>query len=141
MANINTCVLVGRTTRPIELRTTNNGTTVGTLSLAVNRWNGSEEVADFFDCTVWGKQAETMAQYVPKGTQIVVIGSLRQNRWTNDQGQKRSKVVVNVRSFNFADSKKDDGYGGPPTTETPPTDGQGGNDPYLSELDDDEIPF
>jgi single-strand DNA-binding protein len=146
MANINVAVLVGRTTRDVELKYTSTGSAVGKFSLAVNRWNGTEEVADFFDCTVWGKQAETMSQYVPKGMQIVVIGELRQNRWTTEGGAKRSRVYVNVRSFNFADGKRDDaGLATDPnpggSSDMPPPTEEKQDNPFLSELDDEDSPF
>lgn len=98
MANdVNMVVLVGRLTRDPEMRYTNNGTALCRIALAVNRrkrsgdsW--SDEVS-FFDVSIWGKQAESLNNYLTKGKQIAVQGELRQNRWEQD-GQKRSRVEV-----------------------------------------------
>ncbi len=98
MANdMNMVVLVGRLTRDPEMRYTSAGTAVCRFSLAVNRrkrsgdsW--SDEVS-YFDVTVWGRQAETLNNYLVKGKQVAVNGELRQSRWEQD-GQKRSRVEV-----------------------------------------------
>ena len=103
MANdMNSVVLIGRLTRDSELKFTNSGTAISRFSLAVNRtkMNGDqrEEEVSFFDCTVWGKQAESLNPYLTKGRQVCVSGELRQNRWEQD-GQSRSKVEINVGSL------------------------------------------
>src|SRR5574344_516418 len=98
MADINHVVLVGRLTRDIELAySKNNNTPIGKLSLALNRRrkNGDQWVdeANFFDVTLIGSTAESVKQYLLKGKQVGVEGSLQQDRWEKD-GQKFSKVVV-----------------------------------------------
>lgn len=99
MADINQVVLVGRLVRDCELRYTGAGTAVSKISLAVNRRvkKGTEWIDEvsYFDCTLWGKQAESLSKYLMKGKQIGVNGELRQNRWEQD-GQKRSKVEINI---------------------------------------------
>jgi single-strand DNA-binding protein len=104
MADINNVVLVGRLTRDMELRQTSGGTSVGTASIAVNRWNGKEEEAGFFDVRLWGKQADSLSKYLIKGTQIAVCGELVQERWEKD-GEKRSKVLVNASRIQLLGSK------------------------------------
>jgi single-strand DNA-binding protein len=98
-SDINKVFLVGRLTRDAELKYTNTGTAVSKFSLAVNRNKRSgdqwSEEANFFDLTLWGKQAEAVNQYLTKGKQVAIEGELRQNRWEQD-GQKRSKVEINV---------------------------------------------
>lgn len=97
MADINCVVLVGRLTRDAELKYTNSGYPVCTFSIAVNRRrkNGDtwEDEVSFFDIVLWGKQGESLNQYLVKGKQVSVSGELRQNRWEQD-GQARSKVEV-----------------------------------------------
>jgi|SRR5574344_105391 single-strand DNA-binding protein len=98
MADINHVVLVGRLTRDIEIAySKNNNTPIGKLSLALNRRrkNGDQwvEEANFFDVTIIGNTAESLKQYLLKGKQIGVEGSLQQDRWEKD-GQKFSKVIV-----------------------------------------------
>lgn len=97
MTDINSVILVGRTTRDAELRYTANGTGILNFSIAVNesRKNGEQwvEEASFFDITLFGKMAESLKQYLTKGKQVAINGRLQQQRWEQD-GQPRSKVVV-----------------------------------------------
>ncbi len=75
------------------------------FSIAVNdRFN--KETSYFFDCVAWGKTATLVSEYLSKGSKIGITGSLRQNRF-EVEGQKRSKVEINVEQVEFLDSKKD----------------------------------
>ncbi len=101
----NKVTLLGNLTRDPELRTTPNGRSVCSFSLAVNRtWNNQQgekqEDVSFFDCTAWGKAGEIINQYVQKGQALLISGRLNQRTWEQD-GQKRSKVDVIVEDFNF----------------------------------------
>jgi single-strand DNA-binding protein len=95
--DINRVVLVGRLTRDAELKYTAGGQAVCKFSVAINRRkkNGEQWVdeANFFDVVVWGRQAESVNQYLVKGKQVGIDGELRQDRWEQD-GQNRSKVEV-----------------------------------------------
>jgi len=97
MVDINNVVLIGRLTRDAELKITASGQAVCKFSIAVNRRrkNGDqwEDEANFFDIVVWGKQGESLNQYLKKGKMVGVTGELRQDRWQQD-GQNRSKVEV-----------------------------------------------
>ena len=100
MANDLNCVfIVGRLTRDMELTYTSGGMAIGKFSLAVNRRKKSGEQwvdeASFFDVTCFGKTAENLNQYLQKGKQVAVEGSLHQDRWEQD-GQNRSRVVINA---------------------------------------------
>ena len=97
MADLNHVVLVGRLTRDAELKSIASGQTVCKFSIAVNRRrkNGDqwEDEPNFFDVVVWGRQGETLHQYLVKGKMVGVDGELRQDRWQQD-GQNRSKVEI-----------------------------------------------
>lgn len=97
MADINRVVLVGRLTRDAELKYISSGTAVCKFSLASNRRkkSGDEWVDEvsFFDIILWGRQGESLNQYLVKGKQVGVEGELRQNRWEQD-GQSRSRVEI-----------------------------------------------
>ena len=100
MANdMNTVTIIGRLTRDMELKYTSGGMAIGKFSLAVNRKKKSGEQwveeASFFDVTCFGKTAENLAQYMTKGKQVCVDGSLHQDRWEKD-GQNMSRVVINA---------------------------------------------
>ena len=109
MTDINTVTLVGRLTRDAELKYTSGGTGVSKFTLAVNRSkkvNGAwQDDANFFDCSIFGKSAESLNQYLIKGTQVAVTGSLEQQRWESD-GQKRSKIVVVVNNLQLISKKE-----------------------------------
>jgi single-strand DNA-binding protein len=97
VADLNHVVLIGRLTRDAELKYTANGQAVCKFSIAVNRRrkNGDqwEDEANFFDVVVWGRQGESLNQYLVKGKMVGVDGELRQDRWQQD-GQNRSKVEI-----------------------------------------------
>jgi len=97
MADLNHAVLIGRLTRDAELKYTSSGQAVCKFSIAVNRRkkNGDqwEDEANFFDIVIWGRQGESLHQYLLKGKMVGVDGELRQDRWQQD-GQNRSKVEI-----------------------------------------------
>lgn len=109
MSDINVVCVAGRLTKDSELRFTSNGTPVAKFSLAVNRWAKDKEEANFFDITLWGKQAESLNPYLTKGRQVVIQGELEQQRWEKD-GQKFSRVGVTARHVQLVgrEEKKDD---------------------------------
>ena len=104
MANdINSVVLCGRLTRDCgeqDFGYTQGGTARARVSVAVNRGrrqaDGSwADEASFFNVSLWGKAAENLMPYLTKGRQVVVRGSLRQERWSDPQtGQSRSAVSI-----------------------------------------------
>ncbi len=97
MADLNHVILIGRLTRDAEFKYITNGQAICKFSVAVNRRKKSGDQwvdeANFFDIVLWGRQAETLNQYLIKGKQVAVEGELRQDRWEQD-GQNRSKVEI-----------------------------------------------
>lgn len=109
MANFNKVILLGNLTRDIELRSTQSGMALAKFGMAVNRkysQNGEQkESTCFVDLTAWGRQAEILAQYVGKGSQLFVEGRLEYSTWeAKDGGGKRSKLEVVVENFQFVGS-------------------------------------
>ena len=106
---MNKVIMMGRLTRDPEVRYSQgaNGTAVGRFSIAVDRRfkREGEPDADFFDCTVFGKQAEFVEKYLKKGTKIVLEGSVQNNNYTNKDGQKVYGTRIVVDSVEFAESK------------------------------------
>ena len=100
---MNTVSLIGRLTKDIDLRYTDNGKAVGSFGLAVD---GYKDHTNFFEVQVWGKQAENAAKYIGKGRLVGVTGELKQDRWEKD-GNKRSRVIVNARNIKFLDYEDD----------------------------------
>jgi len=110
MASFNKVILMGNLTRDPELRYTPKGTAIARLGVAVNRrWtseNGEQrEETTFVDVDAFGKQAETLGQYMKKGRPIFIEGRLRLDSWEDKQtGQKRSKLGVVLENFQFVGS-------------------------------------
>ncbi|MGD1816949.1 MAG: single-stranded DNA-binding protein [Pleomorphochaeta sp.] len=106
--DLNIVALVGRLTRPCEMRYTNTGFAICSFTLAVNRRKKAQDGSwsdsvSFFDCSYFGKAAEGVSQYLTKGQQVSVQGYLDQQTWETN-GQKRSKVVVIVNSLSLLGS-------------------------------------
>ena len=104
---INNIILVGRTTKTIELKQNKNGTNYVQFILAVNR-PYKDEQADFINCVAWNKTAETIAQYVSKGTMIGIEGRLQVRSYENEAGVRQYISEVLVNRFTFLESKKSD---------------------------------
>lgn len=105
---INSVVLVGRLTKDPDLRYTSSGSAVATFTLAVNRnftnANGNRE-ADFINCVIWRKPAETMANYAKKGTLLGVIGRIQTRNYENQQGQRIYVTEVVCENFQLLESR------------------------------------
>ncbi len=108
--DVNHVILIGRMTREIEVKSTNNGGLIGKFSLASNRsekrGDSYTDVAGFFECCIFGKQAETLQKHTAKGSRLCVDGSLRWSSWEGADGKRNSKIEIAVNSFQFLDSKK-----------------------------------
>jgi len=111
MAAFNRVILMGNITTEIDLRSTQGGTAVCDVSLAVNdrrKNQAGEWVEDttFVDVTLWGRTAEVAAEYLGKGSPILIEGRLKLDTWETD-GQKRSKLkVVGERMQMIGSNKK-----------------------------------
>ena len=105
---INNVVLTGRVTKDIELKVTPTGKSVCSFSLAVNRKfvQDGERQADFINCQLWGKSAETLKKYGKKGMLIGVEGRLQTRNYTNQQGQTVYVTEVVAESFTFLEKKQ-----------------------------------
>ncbi|MGN1277423.1 MAG: single-stranded DNA-binding protein [Floccifex sp.] len=105
---INRVVLVGRLTRDPELRKTPSGASVCSYTLAVSRNRSSQPGqpdADFINCVTWNRQAETMAQYLHKGSLIGIEGRIQTRSYDNQQGQRVYVTEVLTDSVQFLESK------------------------------------
>jgi single-strand DNA-binding protein len=110
VASLNKVLLIGNLTRPVETRYTPQGMAVGELGLAVNRRYKTQdgethEETCFVRVTVWGRQAETCAQYLSKGSPCLVEGRLKYDEWEKD-GVKSSRLTVVAERVQFLGSPK-----------------------------------
>lgn len=113
MASYNKVILVGNLTRDPELRYTPKGVAIAKIALAMNRmWRDSasgemKEEVTFVDIDAFGKQAETIGQYLKKGSPLMVEGRLKLDTWEDKQtNQKRSRLGVVLEMFQFLDSQR-----------------------------------
>ena len=111
MSSFNKVLLMGNLVRDPELRATTSGLSVATITIAASRSvrsekaeGGMREETVFVDVEAFGKQAETIAKFFTKGRPIFVEGRLRLNEWTNQNGEKRSKLLVVLENFVFVGS-------------------------------------
>lgn len=134
MASLNEVYLIGNLTRDVDFKNLSSGSPVASLGLAVNRkykqGNEMKEEVCFVDITVWGKQAESCAEYLSKGSSVLVKGRLNLRSWETDDGQKRSKLDVVAINVQFLSSQKPKSSGG----ETQPKETEG-------KIIQDDVPF
>lgn len=105
---MNHFTITGRLTKDAEIRYSNEGKAVARFDFAVNRKfkREGEADADFFSCVAFGKIAETFEKcMVIKGTKLLIEGEVRNNNYTNKDGQKVYGTQVVVNSFEFCESK------------------------------------
>lgn len=150
MRGFSKAIITGNLTRDPELRTTPNGASVCSFSVAVNRVyrdsNGEQkEDVSFIDCSAWGKLGEMINQYAKKGTGVLVSGRLDQRSWEDKTtGSKRSRVEIVVEDFNFTGSSRDNGgantssFSAPDSIDSAPNDMPSDTE---GEVDLSEIPF
>ncbi|MBO4855045.1 single-stranded DNA-binding protein, partial [Candidatus Saccharibacteria bacterium] len=118
MRGFSKAIITGNLTRDPELRTTPNGASVCSFSVAVNRTyrdasGEQKEDVSFIDCSAWGKLGEMISQYAKKGTGVLVSGRLDQRSWEDKTtGNKRSRVEIVVEDFNFTGAARDNSGNG-----------------------------
>ena len=130
--SFNQVTLMGNLTRDPELRTTPNGQSVCSFSLALNRsYKGADgnwqEVTDFIDIVAWGPLGERVAQYLTKGRPALVSGRLQSRSW-EQEGVKRSKVEVVAQDVTFLGGAAGAGGGSAAGGGTPSSSNAAGDD-------------
>jgi single-strand DNA-binding protein len=149
---MNKVILMGRLTKDPELRyTSNNNTAVCSFTLAVDRRfskQGEEKQADFFNVVAWRNQAEFCSKYFNKGLKVVVVGSLQNRSWDDNEGKKHYITEVIADEVYFAESRKSEG--GAPSYRPSGSSGSGAGTPsaggpsdggFYPMDEDDELPF
>jgi len=106
---LNKAFVIGNLTRDVELRALPSGIQVAQFSVATNRvWkdkNGAkQEAADFHNIVVFGKQAETVAKYMRKGSQVMVEGRMQTRSWDGKDGEKKYRTEIVADRVQFGSS-------------------------------------
>ena len=144
MASYNCVTLIGNLSRDPELKFTARGKAICNIGVATNREFKNPTTGElvkevtFVDCKAFGKQGETMAKYLAKGSSVFIQGRLHLESWEDKQtGAKRSKMTVVVETFQFIGERKTANQPARQTTPTSPqpsqTEGQ--------DAGEDDIPF
>ena len=139
MIQINKVVLIGRLTKDPELKyTPGAGTAVTTVTLAVDRTHSKEgkKEADFIPVVIWGKSAESTAQYMKKGLLMGVAGRIQTRSYEAKEGGKRyvtEVVAEEIKFLQWANDKND-------TAATSSGSDYSGYDD-MTPIDDGDIPF
>lgn len=148
---MNKVILIGRLTRDPELRfTPGSGAAVTSLTLAVDKFVNGEKQADFVPVVIWGKQAESTANYMSKGSQVAISGRIQTRSYDAKDGTKRYVTEVVADQFNgveFLGSKGNNSSGNSFNNSNeysaPANDvfGGGSFEEDITPVDDGDMPF
>lgn len=155
---LNKAFVFGNLTRDPELRALPSGSNLTTFSLATNRvWNDKEgkkqETAEFHNVVVFGRQAETVAQYLKKGSSALIEGRIQTRSWDADDGTKRYKTEIVADRVQFGPRTGGGGAPSTPATTSGSGSGEGSSStkkadeletieyPDEDEINPDDIPF
>lgn len=133
MVRFNRVIVGGNLVRDPEVRFLPSGLSVTNFTVAVNfsyrQKEETKEEVSYFDVVVFGRQGENCAEYLGKGSPVLVEGRLRQRRWETDDGQRRSKIEIVAQQVQFLGTPG--GGGRKVSKDEPPVEG----------VEDEDIPF
>ena len=129
---MNKVMLIGNLTRDVEKRETETGKAVANFSIAVGRTFSDE--TDFFNVTVWEKQAENCAKYLKKGSKVGIVGTLQNRSYKANDGVKRTITEVIAEQVEFLSPKQAEETQEQVASVTRER-------PQLEEIDDNQLPF
>lgn len=135
----NIVVITGRITKDLELKQAGQ-TQVTNFSMAVDNPFKKDDTS-FFDVVAFGRTAELLNNYCGKGSKIGVEGTLKQDRFTDKEGNNRSVVRVNANRIEFMDSKSNNQSNNQPQQQNGQA--QSGNNPFGNgaDISNDPLPF
>lgn len=121
---VNHIIFQGRLTRDLEVKETNSGIKHAAFTLAWSEKYKETETKCFMRCKAWRSTAEFMQKYLnAKGTEMLVEGRLVTNEWTDNEGQQRSVVELDVSRVHFCGKKSESAAPETPTLAEVPDDG------------------
>jgi single-strand DNA-binding protein len=146
---LNKAIIIGNLTRDPELKSLPSGVKVTSFSVATNRvWmkdGVKQESADFHNVVVFGRKAETSAQYLKKGSQALVEGRMQTRSWEASDGQKKYRTELIADRVQFGSRSSGGSQGGNANAESQ---GQKGPEEELDtieypeeDINPDDIPF
>jgi single-strand DNA-binding protein len=151
MGSVNKVILVGNLGRDAELRYTPGGAAVATLNLATtevwnDRNNQRQEKTEWHRVVLWGKQAESLQEYLTKGKQIYVEGRLQTRQWDDKDGNKRYTTEIKCDRVTLLGGGGGGGAGARRGGDAESFGSRGGagggmDEPPVEPITDDDIPF
>ena len=139
---MNKVILSGNLTRDPEVRYSQSGTAFAKTGIAVSRpySKNSETTTDFFNLTVFGKQAEFCGRYLKKGSAVILEGRVENDNYEDKNGVKRYSVNIMVEHIEFGGSKRSGGGESSGTGGGNYENNSGGSN-YDNDTDDVDVPF
>lgn len=148
---MNDVIIVGNLTRDIEVRCTQTNKAVGQFTVAVNNGknkDGKELGPDFINCVIWETQAENMKKYTKKGSKVLVKGSIKNDNYEDEQGNKKYRTYVLCSRVIFLDKKSEKPLPTEPENfgSSPDSQSESVSDPYAEfgnevVFNEDDLPF
>ncbi len=140
---LNCAIIMGRLTADPELRTTSNGLSVTSFSVAVDRRftrSGEEKQTDFINVVAWRQTADFVSKYFQKGSMIAVQGSIQTRSYEDKNGNKRTAVEIVADNVSFCGSKAESGTGGMRAA-VPAAYQNAGSEDFSELAGEDDLPF
>lgn len=107
MSDLNTCTFIGRCTRDAEMQVVGQkGTSLVKWAIANNTGFGQYEKTNFFNCQMWGKQGESVMNFLKKGKQIAVTGTLENQKWVGTDGLSHDCWYLTVTNLTLLSDAK-----------------------------------
>jgi len=147
--NLNKAFIFGNMTRDPELRAMPSGMNVCSFGVATNRVyrdrdGKKQEQTDFHNIVVFGRQADTVAQYLKKGSSVFIEGRIQNRSWEGKDGEKKYRTEIVAERVQFGPrAGATGGSGSPRSSEAPQEEEQGGGgiDYPKDDINPDDIPF
>jgi single-strand DNA-binding protein len=128
---MNTLIIAGTLTRDAEVKYLPNGDPIANFSVADNQ-GGRDKQAIFWNCGLYGKRAESLAQYLTKGQAVTVTGSVSEREWNDKEGNKRKTMDVRVNDVALQGGRRD---------AEPQEERRAAPAPAQTDIDDSDLPF
>jgi single-strand DNA-binding protein len=147
---LNKAMVFGNLTRDPELRALPSGMNVCSFSIATNRVfkdrdGKNQEQTDFHNIVVFGRQADTVAQYLKKGSSAFVEGRMQTRSWEGKEGEKKYRTEIVADRVQFGPRSSGSGGARKGQNEQPPADEGGAPGPGIDypkdDINPDDIPF
>ena len=127
---MNTLIIAGGLGRDAELKYLNNGDPICNFSVADSQ--GRDKPTIWWNCTLYGKRAEALSQYLTKGQSVTVVGSVNEREWQDKEGNKRKSMDVRVSEIALQGGRKD---------AEPQEERRAAPAPAQTDIDDSDLPF